>query len=153
MDVWCKAVTITRAQILLTTEVTIQLARYTTELNSVRSLCIDTVFAFCSVSQRSLELCTFVFVQAAQTSIPMHSPILPVCACKNREQISRTYLQKKLKKSTMFKYGSRHSNPAHHGCSGCDFLNDNFTDFYKKINLLLQIGSGGKRENTRVGQV
>jgi len=73
VDVWSTTVTIARAEILLTTEVTIQLARYTTELNSVRSFCIDTVFTFCSVSQRSLELCTFVFVQAAQTIIPLHS--------------------------------------------------------------------------------
>ena len=62
VDVWSPTITIARAQILLATEVTTQLATYTTELNNVRSFCIDTVFTFCSVSQRSPELCTFVFV-------------------------------------------------------------------------------------------
>jgi hypothetical protein len=37
MDIWSQTVTIARAQILLATEVSIQLARYTAELNSARS--------------------------------------------------------------------------------------------------------------------
>jgi len=116
---------------LVTTEVTIQLARYTTELNSVRSFCIDTVFAFCSVSQRSLELCTFVLVQTAQTSIPLHGPYIQCVLVKIQSKYRAHILfKKKLKKWILFKYLNSDSNLGYHGFNDSDILNDNFTDFY-----------------------